>query len=389
MPEASEITPRSVCAHCSRPSVVCLCGALRPVVTRTRVVILQHPRESDVPINTARLAELQLSNAERHVAVKLDEVPRIRERLSDVNAPAILLYPGDEAQDLAAQPPEGAVTLLVLDGTWWQAKKLLSQNPELRQLPRYSLRPRAPSRYRIRKEPALHCISTIEAIGEALSVLEGPSFDFEALLAPFEEMVEHQLRFARTRGARRHLAPRQNAAKPRLPGVLAQREGDLIVGYGEANAWPKGSELGREPEVVHWAAERLASGERFEAWIAPRRSLAESFSYHAQIAPELVLAGESFASFCARWRAFLRPSDLLLGWGCFASERLRAEGAVLPELFDLRLAARRQLRRRTGDVQECAALLDATLPAPWAMGRTGVRLAGALAVARALLLHAR
>ena len=86
-----EIIPRSVCSGCSRPSVVCLCGALRRLKARTRVVILQHPRESDVPINTARLAELQLEGSERHVAIKLDEVPKLREKLCDPAAPAILL----------------------------------------------------------------------------------------------------------------------------------------------------------------------------------------------------------------------------------------------------------------------------------------------------------
>ena len=69
---AAEFVPRRVCAGCSRPTSVCLCDAIAKRATRTRVVILQHPRESDVPINTARLVELQLEGAERHVAVKLD-----------------------------------------------------------------------------------------------------------------------------------------------------------------------------------------------------------------------------------------------------------------------------------------------------------------------------
>src|ERR1041384_2816708 len=136
-----DLVPRSICPGCGRPSVVCLCGSIVRVATRTRVVILQHPRESDVPINTARLVELQLERAERHVAIKLDEVPALRARLNDPGAPAILLYPGEGSRDLATSPPAGPVTLVVLDGTWWQAKKLFQQNPELARLPRYSLSP--------------------------------------------------------------------------------------------------------------------------------------------------------------------------------------------------------------------------------------------------------
>jgi DTW domain-containing protein YfiP len=369
--------------------VVCICAAIRRIATQTRVVILQHPRESDVAINTARLVELQLERAERHVAIKLAEVPGLRARLNDPAAPPILLYPGPDALDLAETPPAGPVTLVVLDGTWWQAKKLFQQNPELASLPRYSLSPSSPSRYRIRREPALHCISTIEAIGEALSLLEPAGFDREAWLLPFEAMVDHQLHFVETRGARRHLAARQGPRKPRLPKLLLERESDLLVGYGEANAWTRGSPLGGDAEVLHWVAERLHSGERFEALLAPRRPLSPSFQVHTRVPAELVIQGEPFASFRERWQAFVRPSDLLLGWGFYASERLVAEGVSLPERLDLRDLSRRQLRRKTGEVAACAAALGAVVPPVWAHGRAGERLAAAVAVTRALVEAAR
>lgn len=386
----AEFTVRSVCARCERPSVVCLCATIAPVPTRTRVVILQHPRESDVPINTARLVELQLENAERHVAIKLSEAPALQARLADAAAPAILLYPGEQALDLAVFPPTGPVTLVVLDGTWWQAKKLFQQNPELAQLPRYSLSPSAPSRYRIRREPALHCISTIEAIGEALSLLEPSGFDREALLRPFDAMVEYQLHYANVRGARRHLAYRERSRKPhRRPSRLLEREADLVVGYGEANAWPRGSELGGEAELLHWVAERVSTGQRFEALLRPRRALSPSFTLHTRIAEELVLAGESFESFRERWQAFCRPNDLLAGWGFYASERLAAEGVSLPERVDLRTLARHQLRQKTGEVAACAAELGASPTPPWAHGRGGERLSAAVDVTRALLALAR
>jgi DTW domain-containing protein len=384
-----DIVPRPVCAGCSRPSVVCICASIRRIATQTRVVILQHPRESDVAINTARLVELQLERAERHIAVKLSEVPALRARLTDTAAPPILLYPGPDALDLADAPPSGPVTLVVLDGTWWQAKKLFQQNPELATLPRYSLSPSAPSRYRIRREPALHCISTIEAIGEALALLEPAGFDREAWLLPFEAMVEHQLHYVGARSSPRHLAFRERPRKSRVPKLLLEREPDLLVGYGEANAWTRGSALGGDAEVVHWVAERVHSGERFEALLAPRRPLSPSFQVHTRVASELVLMGESFASFRERWQAFVRPSDLLLGWGFYASERLVAEGVSLPERLDLRELSRRQLRRKTGEVAACAAALGASTPQAWAHGRAGERLAAAVAVTRALLEAAR
>jgi hypothetical protein len=122
-----------------------------------------------------------------------------------------------------------------------------------------------------------------------------------------------------------------------------ERQADLVVGYGEANAWTRGSSLGGDAEVVHWAAERVSSGERFEALIAPRRALSPSFTAHTRILPERVLHGESLAAFVERWRAFCRPTDLLLGWGFYASERLVAEGVSVPERLDLRSPLARPL----------------------------------------------
>ncbi len=341
-----------------------------------------------MPINTARLAELQLVGAERFVGIRLAEQPALRARLGDPERPAILLYPGEGARDLALAPPAGPVTLCVLDGTWWQAKKLFQLNPELAELPRYGLSPRSPSRYRIRKEPAHHCVSTIEAIAQALELLEPGGFDREALLRPFEAMVEHQLRYIGASTSRRHATHRGKPKPPRLPPLLHERQAQLVVGYGEANAWPRGSSLGGEAEVVHWVAERIGSGQRFEAFIAPRRPLTPSFTLHTQVMAERVLLGESFAAFSRRWQEFFRPDDVLLSWGFFSSERLAAEGIALPERLDLRDLSRRLLRKRTGEVATCAAELGVTPAEPWAAGRAGQRLSAAVAVARALVAAA-
>jgi hypothetical protein len=275
------------------------------------------------------------------------------------------------------------VTLVVIDGTWWQAQKLLKQNPFLATLPRYSLAPDAPSRYRIRKEPALHCVSTIEAIVQALSVLEGRA-DFAPLLGPFDALVEHQLAFARETAARRQrLRPKANRP-PRFATLLRERAADFVVGYGEANAWPRGTPLGATPELVHWAAERPATGERFEAFIAPRKPFAPTFTHHTGIEPERVTRGEPFASFAERWAHFLRPSDLLCGWGYYASELLRVEGATVHDRVDLRRVALDLLRSRPGDVVRAAAILGERVEKPWVAGRTGLRLAALAAVLRGL-----
>src|SRR6185503_3552992 len=188
--------------------------------TRTRVLLLQHPRESFVPIGTARLAHLCLPGSELRVGVEFDGDPVVREALG--SGPAYLLFPGPDAVDVGALRPERPVTLVVVDGTWWQASKLLKRNPALRALPQIRFTPPAPSRYRIRKEPADHCVATVEALAHVLGALEQAPERFAALLRPFEAMIDTQLHYAATvRGARRRHALHRTRREKRQPRVLA------------------------------------------------------------------------------------------------------------------------------------------------------------------------
>lgn len=376
---------RVYCEGCGRPPLVCICPHLVTVRPRTPVVVLQHPRERDNAIGTAWIVERCLG-ARRVVGVELEDDPAFVRAISDPNAPAILLSPGESAIDLASAPPEGPVTLVVLDGTWSQAKKLLRVNPSLARLPRYAFRPARPSNYRIRREPAEHCVSTIEATVEALACLEGQSDELTSVLAAFDAMVEHQLRIAAERAVSRHLrsAIARNERSPKPPRRKPLAERDLVVVHGEANAWPRGSEHGRHPELVHLVAERIATGERFEAYIAPTRPLSPTFTFHTGIPAERVLAGERRESFRARLAAFLRETDRLAVWSFHPIGLLLDEGLSLPPRVDLRSNAMRFLGRRAGDAVEMAQALASTIEAPWALGRTGARHAAAAAVARAL-----
>ena len=375
--------------------------------TRTRVLILQHPRERHVPINTARLARLSLPDAILRRAVDFDGDSVVADALAgrDGGPPPYLLFPGPDAIDLARERPAGPVTLVVLDGTWWQARKLLRRNPRLATLPRISLAPATPSRYRIRREPHDHCVSTIEAIALALRALEGEGgaddeARFASLLAPFEAMVEHQLSFASRVQDARHLraaiarGPRE-PRRERAPALVALRAAAarLVVVHGEANAWPVRVPGHPPPEIVHWLAWRPATGETFEAVIAPRGALAPSAPTQLRLDAASLAAGESWASFRARWEAFLRSDDAVCGWGHFPVSTLARQDAPLPdERLDARVAANALLGARVGTAEECAARLEAAgrmtdvaaPPSTFATGRGGARMSALCRVVAAL-----
>lgn len=183
---------RSRCERCQRPQSHCLCGLIPQLSSRTRVLILQHPDEAKHALNTARLAALGLCNAELRVAEQFAELPEL---LSDPAYQACLLFPGEGAQPLSAiagSADPRPLLLVVPDGTWRKARKLLYLNPLLAALPRLALPEGLSSRYRLRKAPMAGALSTLEAIVTALDILEAPQ-QFDQLLKPFEALIEGQI----------------------------------------------------------------------------------------------------------------------------------------------------------------------------------------------------
>jgi len=200
--------PRAVCSRCRRAQVVCYCRHLTSIPTRTRIVFLQHTRERSVAIGTARMASLCLPNSELYVGVHWVGTHALARAVGDPERPPALLFPGDAAIDIVREPPPGPITLVVVDGTWRQVKKVVRLNPPLAALPRYAFVPPAPSEYRIRHEPKETYVSTIEALVHVLGVLEGEPARFTALLAPFRAMVDAQLEYvARAPNFRRRPVP--------------------------------------------------------------------------------------------------------------------------------------------------------------------------------------
>lgn len=184
--------PRPTCSRCTRPLSRCLCALLPNLPSRTRVLILQHPSEAAHALNTARLAAMGLANAELRVGEVFAELPEL---LGQSGYRPCLLFPGAEAvpvESLALSPLPLPLLLVVPDGTWRKARKLLYLNPLLAALPRVALPAGLHSRYRLRKAPEAGALSTIEAITTALNLLEAPA-TFDALLRPFEALIEGQI----------------------------------------------------------------------------------------------------------------------------------------------------------------------------------------------------
>ena len=380
---------RELCASCRRPRNVCYCAVLPRIETATRVVILQHPRERDVAIGTARMASLALPSAELHVGIEWSDHPALARALADPDRPPILLYPGPDATDILAAPPPGPVTLVVVDGTWSQARNVVRDNPVLRALPRYAFRAPAPSEYRIRREPTDEYVSTIEALMHVLGALEGEPERFRALLDPFRAMVDAQLACQAAAPQPRQRKPRPIAPPRRAlaDDVLAAPDA-LVVLVAEANAWPYRSGRDHVPdELVHLVAHRVTTGELFDVIAAPEHGLSPSTPFHIGLAADRLAAGVPRAAMLTAFAGFVRPGDQLCAWGHYSAKLLHDAGAPIDAaaaMIDVRAAAQRFTSRRFGSLEDYAASLGPP-PPPLAAGRAGDRAARLAQIIRAWL----
>lgn len=345
-------------------------------------------------IGTAHMASLCLENSELHTGIAWQDSAVLERAVSDPSRPAALLYPGEGAFDVVKDPPKGPITLIVVDGTWWQAKKLVQKNPLLANLPRYAFTPEAPSEYRIRREPRESYVSTIEALSLVLGALEGDPERFRAMLVPFRKMIDTQIEHTekfRDRGSR-HKKKLPGVKRVVIPEVLRERPRDVVCVVGEANAWPYRDERGspeHPDELIHWVAHRISTGERFDEIVSPTHPLAPNTASYVELTPGAIARGVPLRDALERWRAFVRDTDVLCSWGHYGTALLASSGGFVPETrVDLRQAARMFSRGRVGTVEDFITRL-VPMPeietGPQIRGRGGMRLAQIVAVARRLV----
>jgi len=369
--------------------VVCFCDRARTFSTRTRVLVLQHPRERRMGVGTARFAKIALPNSALRVGVDFADDPVVSALMTDAQPAPYLLFPGPDAVDVRALPRNEALRVVVLDGTWAQARKLLRKNPWLAALPRVAFTPQQPSRYEIRQQPQDFCVSTIEALAEILDAVEPENGPFSALLDPFLAMVERQKWFETHVRAQRHRHRPRAAGKSRVDRLADKLFADwqnLVCVQGEANAWSRHDPGREDPETVHWVAHRPASDERFEVVVAPRRRLGPSTPSHVGLSEAQLRAGVDLSQAQRQWASFRRPGDVFAVWGTFYLDLARADGFDLDgRIWDLRAETSQCAQARIGTVDDAVRRLDARPLALGLSGRGGRRLDALAGLCQALV----
>jgi len=303
--------PGNRCFQCFRPTQLCYCGSVPQIQNRTSIMILQHRRERFHPFNTARI----VAQALRQCKLMVDHNEELARQFNacELSENVGLLYPGTEARLLTELPPaQRPDQLVIIDGTWHHAKTLLREIPRLQTLPRYKLAPSVPGNYRIRREPNLHALSTLEATVDALKSLEPTTAGLDQLLDVFTAMIDNQI--AKSSNHWRRNSRRQVGAT-NIPRSLTGDLSRIVVAYGERERGERHDRVlptRNQGALIYWNAKRMVSNEFFQCAIRSPSFEDAHFLKYLRLSPEVIRDAVTPDAFRRQWKAFLRPGDQIV-----------------------------------------------------------------------------
>jgi DTW domain-containing protein YfiP len=188
---------------------LCVCDGIVPIESRISLLILQHPQEQDRALGTARLTAMHFANATLKIGLSWPSLSKALGRpVADPSRWAVLYLGSTKLSDLRTEGDIVAINrkgdvaddqnailenidgIVLLDGTWSQAKALWWRNPWMLKCQRVILGPSRPSRYgKLRREPRRDGLSTLEAAAMLLARLENRPDIAATLHASFERML--------------------------------------------------------------------------------------------------------------------------------------------------------------------------------------------------------
>jgi DTW domain-containing protein YfiP len=130
-----------------------------------KITLLTHYNEFEKRSNTGRVVLEVLGHAAEQIRWERMQPPAQLVEAIERGGVA-LIYPG------AADEAEGCLDdishVILIDGTWHEARKIYQRSPYLQKLRRVSLKPTGKSRYNLRKNQKDACLCTAECVIEVL-----------------------------------------------------------------------------------------------------------------------------------------------------------------------------------------------------------------------------
>jgi DTW domain-containing protein YfiP len=196
---------RQMCYNCNRPQNCCLCSFVNPIDTKTKFVILIHPKEfKQIKNNTGRLTHMSLKNSELFVGLDFTDHKKINALIDNPKNYCAILYPSLDAINLNSDrlDLEGKrLVLFVIDATWASSKPMLRLSKNLHNLPKMSFTHSKTSTYGFKRQPFEEALSTMESTHCILEILHKVGLEsltaqeLKNFLNPFDELVKFQSKF--------------------------------------------------------------------------------------------------------------------------------------------------------------------------------------------------
>ncbi len=371
-------TPREMCYRCHKASVMCICGTIAVVENRTPVTILQHPREQKHALGTVRFARLGLARI--NVVVADGDGARGIHVPMELPEGCAILFPGEDSVPLESLSGASRPTaLLVLDGTWSTAGKLYKDNPWMHRLKKVSLQPAQPGNYRIRKEPRPECLSTIESIVMALSILEPETVGLSGLLGAFTTMVDRQIVVTshRREGRTRKAKTNPTTLAQRMPAVISEQPERVLLLYTESTHQHKQGRSDRR-RLLLCLAIKPETGEEFSGYLRQEAALSPPLLHYLGLPESHVEQGsvtEERSQFEARWRKFVGSDSVWVAWNKSNLDLMRSLVDRDPETHVLKGLIGNLDGKPQGGAQDAALRKGLEVDVPRYPGRSGRRMA--------------
>ncbi|MCK4737503.1 MAG: DTW domain-containing protein [Sulfurimonas sp.] len=198
---------RKKCYNCYRPKSSCMCAYINKIDTKTKFIILMHPKEfKKVKNNTGHFTYQSLSNSELFIGVDFSNHKRINEIISTHES--YILFPSSEAINLTQTSPtcktKKNMAIFLIDSTWSCTKKMFNESENLRTLKHMSFSTCRTSQYKIKEQPQDNYLSTIESTHVVLELLNRWNLEdinkkeMDDFLNPFFKMIEYQQKLIKT-----------------------------------------------------------------------------------------------------------------------------------------------------------------------------------------------
>ena len=192
------------CYKCFKPASNCLCRFTKELDPGVKFLFLMHPKEAKRNrTGTGQLAHISLKGSEIIQGLDFSQNTRLQELLHDPKYFPMMMYPGVDAWNAKKEGFKEAVgdripLIIILDATWFCAKKMIEHNPFLLEYPRLSFFGDYRSIFTFKHEPRPEYISTIESCYYMIKELQtcglaDTSVDPEPLMNVFKEMIKFQL----------------------------------------------------------------------------------------------------------------------------------------------------------------------------------------------------